>query len=98
MKEQIGAGVRAGGRWSGLRRGNAQQARPDKKAIAAELQKISAPAAEHHNFDPFLGSFDEEIEYEGAGTTGADRGDASGQWVLGNRFLELNAPPTCPSR
>ncbi|MFO0787802.1 MAG: DUF1579 family protein [Phycisphaerales bacterium] len=70
----------------------AQQARPDKKAIAAELQKISAPAAEHRNFDPFLGSFDEEIEYEGGGGQPVlIEGDASGQWVLGNRFLELNA-------
>ncbi len=70
----------------------AQQVKPDKKAIAAELQKMSAPAPEHHNLDPFVGTFDEVIEFEGGG--GAPvmvQGDATGAWVLGNRFVQLNA-------
>lgn len=70
----------------------AQQVKPDKKAIMEAMHQMSAPAPEHQFLQPLVGTFNQTIEYEGGGGEPVFiEGDASGKWVLGNRFVQMNA-------
>ncbi|MBX3378839.1 MAG: DUF1579 family protein [Phycisphaeraceae bacterium] len=91
----VGAGMLAGLLAGVVIAQPANQEKPDKRAIYEAVQKMSAPGPEHKYLEPFVGSFTQEILYEaGGGPPVTIEGVATGKWVLGDRFVQMNANST----